>query len=134
MEIINHQLSKLRWKQGKIKRTVILSKNNNVATFWLAPGFREFEAYEATADFNESSNSQPFIADQVHIIEESETSYCKSSNPWKSKPQQAHPRGVDMNLAKYKPSKQWKIHMVEPTDNEDGMSDEALPLRYHRQF
>ena len=83
----------------------MISKHNNVATFWLAPGFREFEAYEATAGFHKASDSHPFIAEQVHIIENDETSYSKPANPWKSKPQQAHPRGVDMDLIKYKQSK-----------------------------
>ena len=59
METTNHQSSTLHLKQGKFKGTVMLSKHNNVATFWLAPGFGEFEAYEATADFNKASNSHP---------------------------------------------------------------------------
>ena len=41
----------------------MLSKHNNVATFWLAPGLREFEAYEATACFNAANDSHSFIAD-----------------------------------------------------------------------
>ena len=65
----------------------MLSKHNNVATFWLAPEFRKFEAYEATACFHKSSDSHLFIADQVHIIEEGETSYCKPANPWTSETQ-----------------------------------------------
>ena len=73
MEITNHQSRTLHWKQGKFKRTVMLSKHNNVATFWLAPGFRKFEAYEATVGSNEATDSHPFIADQVHIREEDET-------------------------------------------------------------
>ena len=34
----NHMLSMLQWKQGKYKRTIMLSKHNNITTFWLAPG------------------------------------------------------------------------------------------------
>ena len=101
METTNHQSSTLNWNQGKFKRIVMISKHNNVSIFWFAPGFREFEAYEATAGFHEVTDSHPFIADQVHIIEEDETSYCKSANPWKNEPQYAHPCKVDMDLTKY---------------------------------
>ena len=52
----------------------MLSTHNNIDTFWLDPGFMEFEAYEATAGFHEATESHPFIAKQVHIIEEYETS------------------------------------------------------------
>ena len=81
METTKHQSSTLHWKQGKFKRTVMLSKHNNVTTFWITHGFREFEAYDATAGFHEVTNSHPFIADQVNIIEEDEISYCKPTNP-----------------------------------------------------
>ena len=70
----------------------------------------------------------------MHIIEDDENSYSKPANPWKSEPQQAHPRGVDMKLTKYKQSKQWNIPIVEPNIEKEGMSYEALILRYHRKF
>ena len=83
----------------------MLSKHNNVATIWVAPVFREFEAYEVAVCFHKASDSHPFIVDQVHIIKEDETSYCKPANLWNSEPQQAHPRSFDMSLTKPKPSK-----------------------------
>ena len=55
---------------SQTQKTVILSKNSNVATFWLAHGFREFESNEANTGFIEVNNSQPIIVDQVHIIED----------------------------------------------------------------
>ena len=63
MEITNHHSCTLHGKQGNFKRTLILSKHNNVAIFWLAPEFKEFEAYDATAGFNEAADSQTVIAD-----------------------------------------------------------------------
>ena len=81
MEITNHVSSTLKWKQGQYKRTAMLSKNSNIAIFWLPLGFREFEAYEATAGFTEANDSQPIIADQVHMIEDDEIPYCKPTNP-----------------------------------------------------
>ena len=101
MEITIHQLSTLYWKKGKFERTVMLIKHNNVAIFWLALGFREFEAYEDTTGFHEASNSHPFIAYQVHIIEEEETSYYKPANPWKSEPLHVHHRKVDVDVIKH---------------------------------
>ena len=61
METTNHMSSTLQWKQGKYKRTIMLRKYNNVATFWLAPGYRQFEAYDATAGFQEATDSHVSI-------------------------------------------------------------------------
>ena len=114
----------------------MLSKHNNFATFWLDPGFREFEVYDTNSSFHEATDSHPFIADQVQIIEEDEISYCNHDNPWKSEPHHAHPRKVDMDLTIYISifSKHWNIPLLEPTIDEEGISDEALLLRYHRKF
>ena len=81
METTNHMSSTLHWKQVKYKRTIILSKHNNTATFWLAPRFKRNEAYEATVGFQKSFDSHPFIVEEVHIIEEDETSYYKTTDP-----------------------------------------------------
>ena len=58
----------------------MLSKHNNIATFWLAPRLRTFEAYPFSAGFQKASDSHPFIAEEVLIKEDDETSYCKSTN------------------------------------------------------
>ena len=52
-----------------------------MAALWLTPGFRKLEVYEANVGFNEATDSHPFIADQVHLIEEDDTSYCKPASP-----------------------------------------------------
>ena len=64
----------------------MLSKHNNVATFWLAPRFSQFEAYEATAGFHEASDSHSFIAEEVHIIGDDNAFYCKTTNLLKGQP------------------------------------------------
>ena len=43
-----------------------------MATFRLAPGFRQFEAYAATAGFHTHDNEYPIIAKEAHIIEDDE--------------------------------------------------------------
>ena len=98
METTNHLSSTLQWCQGKYKRTITLSKHNNVATFWLAPGYRQFEAYEATAGFHKATDSKPFIAEEVHIIQDDDTSYRKTTNPWNTPTKQDQPRKVNMDI------------------------------------
>ena len=100
MKATNHQSSTLHWKQGKFRGTVMISKHNNVAILWLAPGFREFDTYETATSFHEATDSHPFITNQMHIIEEDKTSYCKTANLWKSEPQYTLPRKVDIDLMK----------------------------------
>ena len=80
METTNHLSITLYWKQRKYKNTAMLNKHKNVVAFWLAPGLRQFEIYEATVGFNKLSDSHRFISEKVHIIEDDETSYCKSTN------------------------------------------------------
>ena len=72
LETTTHDTCTLQWDQQKYKRTVKLSKLNNVATFRLAPGFRQFEAYAATAGFHTHDNEYPIIAKEAHIIEDDE--------------------------------------------------------------
>ena len=71
----------------------MLGKHNNVTKFWFAPDFREFEAYKATAGFNEGSNSHSYISEEVHILKDNITSHCKPRNSWKYKFLHAHPQG-----------------------------------------
>ena len=72
----------------------------------------------------------------MHIIEDDETSYCKTTNPLKDKTLHDQPRKVNMNLAQemVSPQQHWAIPVVKPTQDEEGMSDEVLLLRYHRKF
>ena len=114
----------------------MLSKQNNIATFWLAPGFRKFEAYEATAGFQKISDSHPFIPEEMHIIEDDETSYYKTTNPCKNQTLHAQPRKVNIDLTQEMENlkQHWSIPVVKLTHDEEGTSDEALLLRYHRNL
>ena len=136
METTRHIACIVQWRQGKYNRIVTLSKHNNVATFCIAPGFGEFRAYEVTSGFIEATGSHPIIAEQVHIIEDDENPYCKPKNPWIFQPLLAYPCKVDMYLTKQIPnsSATMDIHIVQPANDEEGMSDKALLLRYNRQF
>ena len=110
--------------------------HNNVATFWLAPGYRQFEAYEATVDFQNKTDSQSFIAEEEHIIKDDETFYCNPTNLWTNKSQHDQPRHVNMDLTQEMVNLQqhWVIRLLNPAQDEEGISDEGLLLRYHRQF
>ena len=98
METTSHLQSTLHWKQGKYKRTIILIKHNNVAAFQLAPGFRKFEVYKATAGFQKASNSHPLIVEEVYRIEDDDNSYRKPTHPWKDQTLHAQPQKVNMDL------------------------------------
>ena len=41
---------------------------------------------------------------------------------------------MDLSQEIVNPQQHWAIPIVKPTQDEEGMSDEALLLRYHRQF
>ena len=92
LEVTKYMSTTLKWKQGKFTRTVMLSANSNVTTFRLAPEFREFEVYEAVSSFIAATDSNPIIAEQVHIIEGDEIPYGTTTNRWKVQPKQHHPR------------------------------------------
>ena len=72
----------------------------------------------------------------MHIIEDDKTSYCKSTNPWKDKTPHDQPRKANMDLTQemVNPQQYWAIPVVKPARDEEGMSNEALLLRYHRLF
>ena len=79
-----HDTCRLKWEQQKYKRTVKLSKLNNVATSRLAPGFIKFKAYEETSGFNNTKNVDSITAKESHIIEndeDEEIPFCKPINP-----------------------------------------------------
>ena len=64
----------------------------------------------------------------MHIIEDDENSYCKSTNPLKDKTLRDQPRKVNMDLAQemVSPQQHWDIPVVKLTQDEEGMSDEVL--------
>ena len=73
-----------QWNQRQFQRTVPLDNIFNVASFSIAPWFRRFEAYEATAGFDHNYNSDPITSQEAHIIEDEEsanTNY-QPTNPW----------------------------------------------------
>ena len=69
-EITDHQTTVLYWKQMKFQKTVPLSSTNNVATFYMAPRFREFEAYKVKAGFKD--DNKLILTEPVNIIEDDE--------------------------------------------------------------
>ena len=80
-EVTDHESTTLYWNQLQYKKTVKISKHNNVSTFQLAPSFREFEAYEAKAGFKDDENS--IITDELNISNKEMVPYIKPVNPWK---------------------------------------------------
>ena len=49
----------------------------------MAPDFRQFEAYEVTAGFDDNYNSDPLISHEEVIIEDKDctTTYCHPTKP-----------------------------------------------------
>ena len=68
----DHKSCTLQWKQRQFQRTISLNQKSNVASFRMAPGFRQFEAYEVTAGFDDNYDSDPLISQEAAIIENEE--------------------------------------------------------------
>ena len=64
--------------------TVPIDIKSNVASFRIAPLFRQFEAYGVTVGFDHNYDSDLITSQEAHIIEddESATTYCHPTNPW----------------------------------------------------
>ena len=104
-----------------------------MATFTLAPGFRKFEAYEATAGLSDATDENPIIADETHIIKtepQKQTPYCKPANPWKERHAVKHPSPNKQNNT---PLQHMHIPIVE-TSEDKLAKDTSLLLHYHRRF
>jgi hypothetical protein len=108
-----------------------------VASFRLAPGFRQFEAYEATAGFDSNYDSDPIISHEAAIIEDEEetATYCPPVNPWLEGGTQCTPTEVSIDMNKPVPL-QPTVHGIPMVDPEEdrAASDASLLLQYHRQF
>ena len=103
----------------------------------MAPGFRKFEAYEATAGFDDNYDSDPLTYQESTIIEDDEcaTTYCHPINPWLQGGSSSTLIEVSMEMNKH-------VHL-QPTFQEipiaESKADEVTPdatllLQYHRQF
>ena len=60
----------LQWAQRKYKMTVPLGKNDNVATFHLAPGIKQFTAFCAEI---KNDDHNPIIADPAYISDDDDS-------------------------------------------------------------
>ena len=81
----------LMWNDRKARLTVPLAKENNVATFYLAPGFTNYYAFCAQAGLDdEKDQNDPLTCHQVdhEAIEENEDSEIalREGTPWESNP------------------------------------------------
>lgn len=105
-----------------------------MASFRLAPGYRAFEAYQATAGFDNTQGRDLLISHEANSIDSDEVQYCKPDNPWKA--DKASPRTVKMDLDKTTQPK--RLHRNNPMVDGDPMqiegSNMALLHRYHQIF
>ena len=111
-----------------------LSKTTNVATFRLAPGYRNFEAYNAVAGFKEDDKLRPILCQEANIIEDDTNEYIKPANVWQ--PSKAEPRQVTMDLNQSSPQLIAKgdIPIVDNEPDVANGNDSALLLRYHQMY
>jgi hypothetical protein len=83
-ETLNDKIT-LFWKQRKCKLTVPLGRNDNVATFSLADGFKSFEAFCAEAEVDyQQEQVNPIIAIPAHAVsndEESDDNEVEDDDP-----------------------------------------------------
>jgi hypothetical protein len=64
-----HDKVTLFWNDRKNTLTIPLGKQDNVATFYTAPGYRKFEAFCSTAELNYAQEQEdPIIADETLIV------------------------------------------------------------------
>ena len=105
-------------------------KLNNEATFRMAPGYKEFEACEATAGFGEKYEDDPLLSNETHIIEDDDEIYCKLINYWKEEARKDQFQVIYIYLDKSAPPahKYGKISVLEVEDKESGESNEILLL------
>ena len=61
----------LEWGDGKFRKTVPLGKNDNVATMYSSPGYDKFQAFLATAEY-EDDEANPIICHEATSIIEDE--------------------------------------------------------------
>jgi hypothetical protein len=83
-ETLNDKVT-LFWNQRKCKLTVPLGRNDNVATFSLANGFKSFKAFCAETELDyQQEQSDPIIAIPAQMVsddEESDYDEVQEDNP-----------------------------------------------------
>ena len=68
-ETTDHDKVTLTWKQRKFKRTIRIHPLDNVATFWLAPGFKAYSTFCKEHDITDPpQGDNPLLAEAMHII------------------------------------------------------------------
>jgi hypothetical protein len=79
-ETVNDKV-KLFWKDRHNRLSIPLGRNNNVATFGTAPGYRKSKAFCTTAELNyEEEQVDPIIATPAEIVSNDDKNEAKSEN------------------------------------------------------
>ena len=145
----DHEKVTLSWHNNHSKKTVPLGKNDNVATFDLAPGYKQFDLFCQAAAFSDEDETSPLLAHEINIIPDDTeaddiTTPFQPSNVWKegdNQSQQSTPTSTDMNIDTPQTTdstmpRKYNIPIVEddaPTTKAP-TTVEAELLRYHQQF
>ena len=86
--LTDHEKVTLSWHNNHSKKTVPLGKNGNIATFDLAPGYKQFDLFCQAAAFSDEDETSPLLAHEINIIpndteEDDITTPFQPSNVWK---------------------------------------------------
>ena len=134
-----HDSVTLFWNGRKNKLTVPLGKTDNVATFFIAPGYRKFEAFCAKAEMDYAQEQlDPIIADETLVVSDDEDDIKNESiNSSLMDPKRedwSHPVDTifdfDLNATK----KRDIPNVIEDEEDHQATSNTAELLRYHHKF
>jgi hypothetical protein len=73
----------LFWDNGCSSKTIELGKRDNVATFSLAPGYRNYECFCSEAGITQETESEEPIALPSGIISDDESTGGLEDDEWK---------------------------------------------------
>ena len=134
-----HDKVTLFWNGRKNKLTIPLGKQDNVATFHTAPGFRKFEAFCATAEINYAEEQiNPIIAHETLVVtdDDEDESAKDSSNSTSKEPQRedwCKPAEMEFDFNLNGPQKQ-RPNIIKNEEQNIPTSAIAELLRFHHQF
>jgi hypothetical protein len=124
----------LEWKQGKYKRTISLGRENNVATFYLAPGYKKFKAFCTEIGPSSQNDIDPILACETGIVSDEDESpetqvefTDKDKDVWKPA---TEPQQFDLNVS----SDEDTAEMVDNEEDRQTVTDASLLLKYHHKF
>jgi hypothetical protein len=126
-----HDRIVLRWgSQRPSTKTVFLDQDTNVASFPLAPGYRQFDLYcaEAKIDFD-TEQTNPLVMHSVAIIEDDEDAVVPTSSPDYNV---AEPKQTSFNLDGPKHSN--APVLIEDEEDRQATNVSAEFLLYHQKF